>query len=143
MKKIGVSVFSVIALSVAVFAWSFCGTHQSLTTSRVDQRFNLTAKAPYGIIWGIGSAYALLLGEINGTATVEIIGNQKRDRVEFTVGPGSVEIARGGPEEWIGDYSIRYTPLTATSGSIYASVYCGEGMSEADRTLYHEILGRK
>jgi hypothetical protein len=143
MKTIGLAILAVVALCVAGFVWSFFGTHDSLSTQSVAKKFSLTSKAPYGILWGTGSAYALIRGEINGTAKVEIIGNKQRDRMEFVIGPGVVEIAHGGPEEWVGDYSIHYSPLTATCGNIYASVYCGDGMSESDRTLYYDILRRK
>jgi len=143
MRSLFLAILSLTVIGVACFVWSFFGTHKSLTTSDLDRKFSLSAKAPYGILWGTGSAYALLHGEINGTAKVQVMGNHDRDRTDFIIGPGPVEIAQGGPEEWIGDYSIYYTPLTATSGTIYASVYCGDGMSDSDRTLYREILRRK
>jgi hypothetical protein len=44
MKKLGLAVLSVIALCVAAFVLSFFGTHESLTTSNVGERFTLTAK---------------------------------------------------------------------------------------------------
>ena len=140
MKKLFLAILALVVIGAAGFVWSFFGTHKSLTTSDIGRKFSLSAKAPCGILWGTGSAYALLHGQINGTARIQIIGNNERDQTDFIIGPGRVEIAQGGPEEWIGDYSIHYIPLTATSGTISASVYCGHGMSDSDRTLYYETL---
>jgi hypothetical protein len=143
MKKVALAVIAVVALCVAGSVWSFLRTHQSRTTSDVAQKFTISAKAPYGILWRTGSAYALVRGQINGTARLEVVGSHNRDRTEFFIGPGPFEIVRGGPEEWSANYSVQYTPMSATSGIIYASVYCGSGMSKSDRALYYESLRRR
>ena len=142
MKTITLVLATLLVVAISSFWFLMLRTHASIETTQVDKAISISASAP-PLIFGTGAAFAIITGELDGTAKIEIIGNRGRDIETFEVGPGSFELARGGAEDWIPDYGIRYTPITATSGRIYASVYCGDGMKENDRTLHHEISRRK
>jgi len=141
MKKAALITAALVVVTVASFWFLMLRSHATISTTQVDRSISISASAP-PIVWRSGAAFAIVTGELNGTAKIEIVGNRGRDIEDFEVGPGGFEIARCGAENWIPDYGIVYTPITATSGSIYASVYCGDGMKEDDRKLHHEISRR-
>ena len=143
MRKLFSILAVLLGVTVVCFWWVFLRGHSSITTTQVDRPFSIAAHSPTLIILGSGAAYAIVTGELNGTGKIEVIGNKGSDRKEFIVGPGSFEIAQGGAEDWIPDYRITYTPVSATKGYLYASVYCGEGMKDSDRKLHHEISRRR
>lgn len=143
MRKLLLILAILIGVAGISFWWVFLRGHSSITTTRVDRPFSIAAHSPTLIILGSGAAYAIVTGELNGTGKIEVIGNRGSDRREFIVGPGSFELAQGGAEDWIPDYRITYAPISATSGHLYAAVYCGEGMNESDRKLHHEISRRR
>lgn len=142
MKTFALALVVLIGVSLAGFWFLMLRTHAAITTTQVDKAISISASAP-PLIFGTGAAFAIITGELDGTAKIEFIGNRGAYREEFEVGPGPFELARGGAEDWIPDYGIRYAPITAANGSIYASVYCGDGMKKDDRSLHHEISRRK
>ena len=141
MKKAALILAALVVVTIASFWFLMLRSHEFISTTQVDRSISIAASAP-PITSRSGAAFAIVTGELNGTAKIEIVGNRGRDKEQFEVGPGGFELARGGAENWIPDYGIVYTPITATSGSIYASVYCGDGMKEDDRKLHHEISRR-
>lgn len=141
MKKVTLILAALVVVTIATFLLLMPRSHSHMSTTQVDKSISIAASAPQ-IISRSGAAFAIVTGELNGTAKIEFVGNRGRDKEQFVVGPGGFELARGGAENWIPDYGIVYTPITATSGSIYASVYCGDGMKEDDRQLHLEISGR-
>ena len=110
--------------------------HESGRFNDVSGPFELSAYAP-PLIWSSGSAYAIVEGHLDGSAKIRVIGNHNRDVQEFKVGPGNVLVRVGGPEHWVDDYHIQFQPISTTNGHLYASVYCGENLSEEDREIYH------
>ncbi len=142
MKKFLAAILIVALFASAIFWFLKPRSRSSCTTAEVDRPFSLSAYAGPLFLRG-GEAFAIVSGELNGTAKIEIVGNQGRDWREIRVGPGKVGVATGGAENWISDYHIRYTPITATHGHLYAAVYCGKGMDAHDRKLHHELSLRQ
>ena len=116
--------------------------HSSVDTVDVAQYISVSARAPH-IVSMKGAAYAIVSGELNGTASVKVIGSGNYGTEEFIVGPGSVTLACGGAEAWIEGYRVEYLPLTANQGSLYISVYCGKLMDHSDRHMYNKIVSAK
>lgn len=142
MKAFALLLATLVVVAVAAFWFLMLRTHASIETTQVDRVISVSASAP-PLIFGTGAAFAIITGKLDGTAKIEFIVNRGGDIEEVEVGPGPFELARGGAEDWIPDYGIRYTPITATNGTIYASVYCGDGMKDGDRALHHEISRRR
>lgn len=113
----------------------------SVETTQVSQPFSLSAHGP--LLQLNGGAYALVSGELNGTAKIKISSHHELREREFFVGPGKVAIAFGGPEEWADDFHIHYTPMTATGGRLNAKVYCGRVLKPSDESFYNDLHRRR
>ena len=141
--KAFVLVLAILVVAAIGSFWFLRGrSHASIETTQVDRVLSISASAP-PFVFGTGAAFAIVTGELDGTGKIEFIGNGGRDREAIEVGPGPFELAGGGAEEWIPDYGIRYTPITATRGTLYAAVYCGAGMNPGDWTLHGEVSRRR
>lgn len=143
MKFIPYGILGVIVLGISLFFIFSPDSHDSMSTKEVDSPFSISSEAPFSVLWRTGAAYAVVSGNLDGTGRIEIVGNLGRDREDFIIGPGPVELGYGGPEMWIRDFHLTYTPITASSGELYASIYCGFNMAQTDRELYHEAKQKK
>ena len=142
MRILTYGMIGVAVLGTVLYLLFSQDSQNSIWTQDVSSPFTISSEAPF-LIWRSGAAYALVTGDLDGTAVVKITGNHGRDMREFTVGPGIVELAYGGAEMWIDDFHISYQPLSASTGNLKATVYCGTNLSESDWDRYHEILRKQ
>jgi hypothetical protein len=142
MKILAYVIIGAAVLGAGLYFLLSPDSQNSISTQEVSSPFTISSEAPF-LIWSSGAAYALVTGELDGTAVVKITGNHGRDLREFTVGPGMVELAYGGAEMWIDDFHISYQPITASGGHLKATVYCGTNLSQTDWDRYHEILRKQ
>jgi hypothetical protein len=93
MKKAALILAALVVVTIASFWFLMLRSHEFISTTQVDRCISIAASAP-PIISRSGAAFAIVTGELNGTAKIEIVGNRGRDKEQFEVGPGGFELAR-------------------------------------------------
>ena len=142
MRRTTVILSASSLLLIGWFASTFLSTRDSIRTDRVDAPFTLSARAPAGIILGSGGMYLLYQGTLDGKAILDVVSNNGRAKHQILLEAGEIGGIYGSAEEWVGDIQVHYTPVSAKKGTIYAVIYCGDGMNKDDWNLFQELQER-
>ena len=124
---------------MAIVVWLFLPTSKKVI--EVDDFSNPTeasVRAPFFPL-SSGMNYVLYDGELNFDSKLTVVSNHGRDRHEILLKAGRVYGVHGGPEEWVDDLSVTFTPVEGELGTIKVGLYCGSRFSKRDQEWFERL----
>lgn len=130
MKRISIAAaLVVIALCATVFIWHKSRGCAVFEVRDVTKAAEFRVKAPV-MPFRNGALFVRAEGHLNGNATLNILSNKGRDHRTGQLADNFGSKQYGGPEDWVDDLLVQYSPGTATEGQITLTLACGRNLPE-------------